>query len=151
MHTVELLHLPSVQVAVVQRQVAPSELSRVVPECCGLVWNALRAQRITGGRNVAIYWDSRIRLEAGVESNAPFTETDDVALSATPSGPTVHAIHFGPYASLTRTHSAIQQWSEQHGHRLAGPNWEIYGHWLPEWNESPSQIRTDVFYQVATR
>ena len=101
-----------------QRRVAPSELPRVVPECCGLVWNALRAQQLKGGRNIAIYWDSRIRLEAGVEFNAPFTEADDLVRSATPSGPTAHAIHFGPYADP---------------------------------NKSPSQIRTDVFYQVATR
>jgi hypothetical protein len=29
---------------------------------------------------------------------------------------------------------------------LAGPNWEIYGHWLDEWNNDPAKIRTDVFY-----
>ena len=36
----------------------------------------------------------------------------------------------------------------QHGrHRTAaGPNWEVYGHWLAAWNDDPSQIRTDVFY-----
>jgi effector-binding domain-containing protein len=34
------------------------------------------------------------------------------------------------------------------GYRLTGPSWEIYGHWQPEWNSDPSQIRTDVFYQV---
>jgi hypothetical protein len=32
----------------------------------------------------------------------------------------------------------------------AGPSWEIYGHWRPEWNTGPSQIRTDVFYQLAS-
>jgi hypothetical protein len=29
---------------------------------------------------------------------------------------------------------------------LAGPNWEVYGHWQDEWNSDPSKIRTDVFY-----
>jgi effector-binding domain-containing protein len=115
------------------------------------VWNVLRAQQVKGGRNIAIYWDSGIRLEAGVESDAPFTQIDDIVRSATPSGPTVHAIHFGAYAELARTHAAIQEWSQHQGHRLAGPRWEIYGHWRPEWNESPSEIRTDVFYQVARR
>ncbi len=33
----------------------------------------------------------------------------------------------------------------------AGPNWEIYGHWQPEWNTDPLRIRTDVFYQVAPK
>jgi hypothetical protein len=31
---------------------------------------------------------------------------------------------------------------------IAGPNWEVYGHWQPEWDADPSLIRTDVFYQV---
>jgi hypothetical protein len=34
-------------------------------------------------------------------------------------------------------------------HSLAGPNWEIYGHWQREWDTNPSQIRTDVYYQLA--
>jgi hypothetical protein len=29
---------------------------------------------------------------------------------------------------------------------LAGPNWEVYGHWTDEWNSDPAKIRTDVFY-----
>jgi hypothetical protein len=32
------------------------------------------------------------------------------------------------------------------GHELAGPSWEVYGHWLDEWNSDPRKIRTDVFY-----
>jgi hypothetical protein len=31
---------------------------------------------------------------------------------------------------------------------LAGPNWEVYGHWKDEWNSDPSKICTDVFYLV---
>lgn len=150
MSAIELSPLPDVPVVVVRREVRRADLSRVVPECCGLVWNALRAQRVKGGRNVAIYWDNRIRLEVGVEVIEPFVESDDLVGSATPGGPTVHATHFGPYGELGRTHAAIQRWCANHGHRLAGPSWEIYGHWLPEWNESPTQIRTDVFYLVAT-
>jgi effector-binding domain-containing protein len=151
MNAVELRDLESVPVAVVRRRVDRSDLSRVVPECCGLVWNTLRAQQIKGGRNITIYWDAEIRLEAGVESNEPFAEAGDLVRSATPGGPVVHAIHFGPYGQLGKTHAAIQQWCKSHGHQLAGPSWEIYGHWLPEWNDSPAQIRTDVFYQVMTR
>ena len=32
------------------------------------------------------------------------------------------------------------------GRALAGPNWEIYGHWQEDWNEDPAKIRTEVFY-----
>jgi hypothetical protein len=34
--------------------------------------------------------------------------------------------------------------------QLAGPNWEIYGHWQNEWNKDPSQIRTDVYYLLTS-
>jgi hypothetical protein len=39
-HAVRIQRLDSVPLAVIKRQVTASELSRVVPECCGLVWDA---------------------------------------------------------------------------------------------------------------
>jgi effector-binding domain-containing protein len=146
---VQLLQLKSVPLAVIRRQASPSELSRVVPDCCGLVWNAVRAQQAKAGRHVAIYWDRAIRLEVGVELLGPFTEQGEVVLSATPAGAVASATHFGPYSGLHAAHDAIHQWCKANNHTLAGPNWEIYGHWQPEWNTNPSQIRTDVYYQLA--
>jgi effector-binding domain-containing protein len=148
-HQVHLQDLPATPVAVVRRQVSQSELSRVVPECCGLVWNALRAQGIRGGRHVAIYWDGSRRLEVGVELAGDFVERDGVVRSATPAGRVASVAHFGPYGSLGAAHAAVREWCRSSGHTLAGPSWEIYGHWLPEWNTNPSLIRTDVFYQLA--
>ena len=146
---VKLEELPGTRVAVVRRRVPAAMLSRVVPECCGLVWNALRAQQIKPGRNVAIYWDGEIRLEVGAEIDVPFREEEGLVSSATPAGSTAIATHFGPYDQLGSTHRAIVEWCRAHGHRLAGPSWEIYGHWVDEWNTDPTKIRTDVFYQVA--
>jgi hypothetical protein len=76
--------LDSVPVAVIRRQASASELSRVVPQCCGLVWNVVRAQQARAGRHVAIYWDGSIRLEVGVELYGPFAEEGEVVRSATP-------------------------------------------------------------------
>jgi effector-binding domain-containing protein len=61
------------------------------------------------------------------------------------------ATHFGPYGGLGAAHEAIRQWSVTNSRALAGPNWEIYGHWQPEWNDDPSRIRTDVYYLLADR
>jgi hypothetical protein len=55
-------------------------------------------------------------------------------------------VHFGLYNRLHEAHQAIRDWCATHGHSPAGPNWEIYGHWVDAWNSDPSQIRTDVFY-----
>jgi effector-binding domain-containing protein len=145
-HSVQIHKLPSIPLAVIRRQVRQSELSRVVPECCGLVWNEIRAQQAKGGRHVAIYWDGSIRLEVGAELEGPFAERGDVVRSATPAGEVASLTHFGPYGGLGRAHDAVVQWVHANGRQLAGPNWEIYGHWLPEWNDDASKIRTDVFY-----
>jgi len=146
---VVLLTVSAIPVAVVRRLVKPFELSRAVPECCGLAWKAVRAQNAKAGRNVAIYWDGSIRLEAGVELQGPFSEEGDVVRSATPVGSAASTTHFGPYGGLGAAHAAIQEWCAKHNHRLTGPQWEIYGHWQEAWNNDPSRIRTDVFYQVA--
>ena len=148
--SVHFQQVESIPLAVIRRQASQSELSRVVPECCGLVWNAVRAQQVKAGRQVAIYWDGKIRLEVGVELLGPFVEQEEVVRSATPAGAAAAATHFGPYGSLSATHNAILQWCTANDHTLAGPSWEIYGHWLPEWNTDPSQIRTDIYYQLAS-
>ena len=138
--------LESIPLAVLRRQAHKSELSRVVPEYCGLVWNVLRAQHAKGGRHVAIYWDDAIRLEVGAELEGPFTEDGHVVRSMTPSGAVAWVTHLGPYNELGAAHQAIHDWAKAGNHRLAGPKWEIYGHWKEEWDTDPSQIRTDVFY-----
>jgi effector-binding domain-containing protein len=109
----------------------------------------MRAQNARAGRNVALYWDGAIRLEAGVEALGPFVERDEVVRSATPGGLVAAVTFFGPYAGLGAAHAAIRNWAKGNRRQLEGPNWEIYGHWQETWNTDPSQIRTDVCYQVA--
>ena len=147
---IQLQQLESIPLAVVRRQARKSDLSRLVPELCGVVWNAIRAQHAKAGRHVALYWDGSIRLEVGVELLGPFTDQGEVVHSATPAGPVATATHLGPYGTLATTHNAIHQWCQANNRKLAGPSWEIYGHWLPEWNKDPSQIRTDIYYLLAS-
>ena len=148
-YAVQLQRLSSVPLAVIRRQARSSELARVVPECCGVVWNAVRAQQTQAGRHVAIYLDGSIRLEVGVELHGSFAEQGEIVRSATPSGAVASATHFGPYAGLGAAHEAIRQWCVANNHRLAGPNWEIYGHWQRQWDTDPSRIRTDVYYLLS--
>jgi effector-binding domain-containing protein len=146
--TVHLERLDSIPLAVVKRQAQAADLPRLVPQCCGLVWNVVRAQRVPAGRHVAIYWDGTIRVEVGVELQGPFADDGEVVRSATPAGLVAFATHLGPYQSLGGAHGAVKTWCRANGYQLKGPSWEIYGHWLPEWNKDPSQIRTDVFWLV---
>jgi effector-binding domain-containing protein len=139
---------PSTSLAVVRRQVRPSELSRAVPEGCGSVWSELRAQDVRGGRNVAIYWDDSIQLEAGVEVLAPFVERAGIVRSATPAGLVAALRHLGPYGTLSAAHQALHDWCRLNRHSPVGPRWEIYGHWQEAWNKDPSRIDTEVAYLV---
>jgi effector-binding domain-containing protein len=148
-YAVQVQRLDATPLAVVRRHVRRSELARVVPECCGLVWNAVRAQQAPAGRQVAIYWDDGIHLEVGVELQGAFVERDGVVRSSTPAGLIASTTHYGPYTALGAAHDAIQQWCRAHHRQLAGPKWEIYGHWQSEWDADPAKIRTDVLCLIA--
>jgi len=129
--------------AAVRRRASLQELATVVPQACGTVWSVMKALQVQGlGRHVAIYWDGVINLEVGVEVATPFTGHGEVIGSATPAGTVATTAHFGPYSRLGEAHKAICQWCADNGHTLAGPNWEVYGHWT----DDPAQLRTDVFY-----
>jgi effector-binding domain-containing protein len=149
-YDVKLDHHAGLPLAVVRRRAPASELASVVPQGCGVVWAFVRAHSLRAGRNVALYWDSAINLEVGVELSGAFDEQGEVVRSATPAGLTASAVHFGPYNQLGAAHKAIRDWCNARNHRLLGPNWEVYGHWQPQWDSDPSRIRTDVFYQVAS-
>jgi effector-binding domain-containing protein len=141
-YTVEAKTVESQPLAAVQRRANQSELSTVIPDACGAVWNAVKALQIKAGRLVAIYWNAEIDLHVGVEIDGAFDGSGDVIRSATPAGLVLTTVHFGMYDRLVDAHQAIVDWSARNQKLLAGPNWEIYGHWTDE----VSQLRTDVFY-----
>jgi len=136
--------------AVVRRRVQKQELSKVIPECCGLVWNVIKSQQIKGaGRHVTLYLDDAMNVEVGVELESPIAGYGEVVGSQLPAGTLATTTHLGPYQNLGDAHRAIQEWCAANGHKLAGPSWEIYAHWVDEWNRDPSKIRTDVYYLIA--
>lgn len=146
-YTIRLEQSPGFPLAVVRRRASAADLARVVPEACGTVWNVIRSQQVTGaGRHVAIYWDSAINLDVGVELDTPFAGHGEVVGSSLPAGLAAATTHYGPYGKLGIAHDAIHNWCRINGRQLSGPRWEIYGHWQDEWNRDPSLIRTDVFY-----
>jgi len=148
-YDVAIVPVPRIPTAVISRRVSKGELSRVVPECCGRVWTALRSQGVKGGRNVALYRERGAIVEAGVELQAGFAPHGEIVLSELPAGRAASAVHCGPYQELGQAHDAIQQWCKANGHAFGAVCWEIYGHWQDAWNSDPSLIRTDVFYELA--
>ena len=148
--TVRLEHRDARPLAVVRRTARLGELPRVIPEACGVVWNLARTHGVRGaGRHVALYLDDVFHLEIGVELAEPFGGASDLLASATPAGLVATVLHVGPYAGLSRAHAEVKRWCAERGHVLAGPSWELYGHWLKEWDDDPSKIETEVCYLVA--
>jgi effector-binding domain-containing protein len=148
-YTVETRHMTGTRLLVVRRRARVQELSRVVPDACGAVWNFIRESGVRSpGRNVAVYTscnDGLFDLEVGVEVGADAAGRDDVVLSATPAGMAATVTHFGSYALLSVAHDALRAWCTANQHRLAGPSWEVYGHW----SDDPAKVRTDIFYLTA--
>ena len=133
-------------IAVVHRRAALDQLKIVVPEACGTSWNLVKKLGLKGGRNIAVYLDGteqgEISMEVGQEVDARFANTAELFCSATPIGDVATTAHIGPYHQLGEAHRAIVQWAADHQRKLAGPNWELYGHWT----DDVTQLRTDVFY-----
>ncbi len=96
------------------------------------------------GLQVAIYYPmpDGPMIEAGVLVPKPFEDHDSVFCSATPEGLAAVTSYTGPYRGIPPVHRAIHKWAKDHGHTLAGPNWEIYSHW----DEDENKLRTDIYY-----
>jgi effector-binding domain-containing protein len=149
-YPVRLEHSSGTPIVVVRRRAPARQLSRVVPEACGTVWNGLKALGVKGaGRHVAVYrdcTDERIDMEIGVEHPGPFAGQGELIFSTTPAGEVATVTHFGPYHLLGGAHQAIRDWCAAHGRARVGPNWEVYGHWDPAWKADDARIRTDVYH-----
>jgi effector-binding domain-containing protein len=142
-YSVQISHVPPLPILVVRRRAHQSELSKVVPEGCGAVWNYIRSHPIPHtGRNLAVYFDDVINLECGVILRQPCETDDSVVCTTTPTGRVATVIHLGPYHRLGEANQAILDWCSAHSCKRKGPSWEIYDHWT----DDETKLRTDVFY-----
>jgi effector-binding domain-containing protein len=108
------------------------------------VYACLRRQAVRQGRNVMLYKDGPPQAEVGVELIAPCVLDSPVIRSALPGGEVAMTVHRGPYADLGLAHDAVRQWCSTAGRSLAGPRWEIYGHWHDD-----AEPETEVYYLLA--
>lgn len=102
------------------------------------------------GQNIFVYRDvagmpGTVDVEFGVGLTQPFAGAGDVVPSLLPSGDAATATHTGSYAGLGDTHRAIVEWCRANGRALAGPRWEVYGHWT----DDASQLQTKIWYLLA--
>jgi effector-binding domain-containing protein len=94
-----------------------------------------------GGLNIVYYPGSDVADEFEIECGV---QMESGGNAATPAGLVATTAYFGPYNRMKPAHEAIHRWVRENGHKLAGPSWEVYGHW----SDDPAQLRTDIFYLV---
>jgi len=95
-----------------------------------------------GGLNVVFYpgsgVDGKFEIGCGVQLESGGNAT-------TPAGWVATTVHFGPYDQMKPAHQAIHRWARENDYRLAGPSWEVYGHWT----DDLTKLRTDIFYLLS--
>lgn len=110
------------------------------------VYAAARAGAVKlDGQNIFIYRAAsadELTVDFCVGIAAPFDPVGAVLSLETPSGVTAMATHHGDYGRLGEANAAIAAWSHANGRALAGPSWEVYGHW----DADPAKLRTEVYY-----
>jgi effector-binding domain-containing protein len=119
----------------------PKEIQRLID----VVYEGLKKAGVSRtGKNIVLYDDhsDEMEIEVGVEVSEPIEANERVVPSVLPSGAVAKTLHTGSYADLHKAHRAIQDWCEDNDQKLAGPNWEIYGHW----SDDESKLETDVYY-----
>jgi len=136
-------------IAAVHARVRPGEVPRVFRRYLDQVY-AVRDRLPLDGQNVFVYRKAvdsdDIEAEFGVGVNAAaFAPIGAVRLTQLPAGVVATAAHVGSYAGLGGAHRAITDWCREHGRRLAGTSWEVYGHWTAD----ETKLRTDVYYLLA--
>lgn len=102
------------------------------------------------GQNIFVYRGvegapDQIDVEFGVGCVAPFVAAGSVVFGVTPSGAVATTTHWGDYGGLEHAHAAVIAWCRNHDVSLAGPRWEVYGHWRE--GVTP---RTDIYHLVAS-
>ena len=93
-------------------------------------------------QNVMLYKDDRPDVEVGVLVSGSFEPHGRVVASQLPGGEVATAVHRGDYSQLQVTHEAVREHAAAQRRELAGPRWEICGHWQAD----PSELETEVFW-----
>ena len=133
-------------VAAVRVQVQRGRVAQEFGRHLDQVYAAARAGAVAlDGQNIFIYraaTDDHLTVDFCVGVTAPFAPVGVVVPLETPCGIAAMTTHHGDYGELGRANAAILAWCRAHNRALAGPSWEVYGHW----HADPAQLRTDVYY-----
>jgi effector-binding domain-containing protein len=133
-------------IAAIRARLAPSQVPVSFKRYLDRVYAARASGMPLDGQNIFVYRDAadepgQLDVEFGVGITAPAAAAGDVRPVELPGGEVATTTHRGSYTGLGAAHAAVREWCQAHSRSLAGPRWEVYGHWTD--GEPP---RTDVYY-----
>ena len=138
-YIVEVREVPAQPIAVVRGLATKATLPRRIRALFDEFYSGFKSH---GESNVVYYpgWSEtdEFEIQCGVQ-------VASAGNSATPQGTVATVAYFGPYDKMAAGHGAIHQWCREQGRGLAGPSWEVYGHW----SDDPAKLRTDIFYLLS--
>ena len=145
-YSVSLQHATARTIAAVHARIAASRVSSEFRSYLDQVYAARASGIQLDGQNIFVYRDAagqagQLDIEFGVGVDAPFDAVGNVRAVELPVGDVATTMHQGSYAGLGAAHDAVVQWCRAQSRKLAGPRWEVYGHWSD--SEPPT---VDVYY-----
>jgi effector-binding domain-containing protein len=145
-YTVSLLQAAPRTIAAVRARVAAHRVPVEFKHYLDQVYAARASGVQLDGQNVFVYRDAtdqpgQLDVEFGVGIKAPVVPVGQVRPVELPVGEVATTTHRGPYTGLGAAHNAVKEWCRANSRTLAGPRWEVYGHWTE--GEPP---QTDIFY-----
>ena len=138
-YTVEAKQVTAQPIEIVRGRTTMPTLAKRIRELFDQFYAGFKQK---GGLNIVFYPGPGVDGEFEIGCGAQM-ETGGNA--STPAGLVATTVYFGPYNQMKPAHEAIHQWARENGRKLAGPSWEVYGHW----NDDPAKLRTDIFYLIA--
>ena len=138
-YTVEVKEVPEQPIAIVRGRATRANLPLRIRELFDQFYAGFKGK---GGLNVVLYHGSGV---AGQFEIACGVQIEEGGNAATPAGTVATTVYMGPYDQMKPAHAAIHAWARENDRRLAGPSWEVYGHW----NDDPAKLRTDIFYLLS--
>jgi effector-binding domain-containing protein len=151
-YDVRIATVQSVPIAAVRSRTTRADLPKAIRSGLDQVWPQIKMRPgLSRGLNVVMYHPSQpdglgpeFEIETGVQVPGDYVPADPVYLTLTPAGRVVTTAHMGLYDRLADAYRAIDAYVRRERIRLAGPSWEVYGHW----HEDPAKLRTDVFFPI---
>lgn len=138
-YVVEVRQVAAGPVSMVRGQATRGNLPKRIRELFDQFYAGFKSN---GELNIIYYpgpcTDAGFEIGCGVQLESGGT-------AATPAGTVATTVYMGPYDKMGPAHEAICRWARENGRKLAGPSWEVYGHW----NDDPTKLRTDIFYLLS--